>query len=69
MLVFSNKEEQQFSIQPHPAKDNDPSSLDSTPGLMGDKSNPTSGQPGPHIMSNETAKRCAELEHSRRSLF
>ena len=24
---------------------------------MGDKSNPTGSQPGPHIMSNETAQR------------
>lgn len=58
--LCSNKEqEQQFSIQPHPAKDNDPSSLDGAKGLLGgDKANPTSAAPGPHIMSNETAKRC-----------
>ncbi|KAL7009868.1 hypothetical protein EMMF5_000776 [Cystobasidiomycetes sp. EMM_F5] len=56
--MSDNTQEQQFKIQPHPAKDNDPSSLvENTPGLMGDRANPTAAQPGPHILSEQTASR------------
>ncbi|KAK9895249.1 hypothetical protein P389DRAFT_90473 [Cystobasidium minutum MCA 4210] len=63
----NNQKEQEFSIQPHPAKDNgecrdeDPNSLTgNTPGLLGNKDSQVASQPGPHIMSKDIASTLEE---------
>ncbi|KAM0749485.1 hypothetical protein T439DRAFT_327172 [Meredithblackwellia eburnea MCA 4105] len=64
-----SEEEQQFTIQPHPAKTNNPADLvsggnaESTPGLGGapnlahlHQGNPLEGKGGPHVVSKEIAE-------------
>lgn len=56
-----NKNEQQFSIQPHPATDNDPNSLTgNNSGLLGSQGSHVASQPGPHIMGKEVASNLEE---------
>jgi len=45
--------EQQFTIQPHPAKDNNPASLQ--PGNGSQLAPGVTSAPGPQVLSNETA--------------
>jgi len=54
------EKEQEFTIQPHPHP-NDPSTkVEATPGLMGERQAPTASQPGPHMMSEDTASKLEE---------
>ncbi|CEH12859.1 hypothetical protein CBOM_00818 [Ceraceosorus bombacis] len=55
MSSNNNEQEQQFSIQPHPATTNDPST---DPALNGGAS--LKGEPGPRILSSEESSKIGE---------
>ncbi|PWN25223.1 hypothetical protein BDZ90DRAFT_262670 [Jaminaea rosea] len=56
-----NKDEQQFSIQPHPATTNDPST---DPALTGKGGQDATGKPGPFIPDDEMASKLEKPKSS-----
>ncbi|CAD6588294.1 MAG: hypothetical protein CYPHOPRED_004331, partial [Cyphobasidiales sp. Tagirdzhanova-0007] len=61
--VMSDKKEQEFTIQPI-----DPSTrVESTPGLMGDRSAPVASAPGPHITSAQLPEADSREELTKRA--